>query len=69
MGGGGVVRSNREPDRLQMHILAAIARGDAALAAWVNTRNVEHLKNGLLDVRNRLYHALPEEVRDAPVAG
>jgi len=46
-------------ERLEMHMLAAIARGDAALAAWASTRNVQHLVDGVLDVRNRLKDGLP----------
>lgn len=53
--------------KLEMHMLAAVARGDAALAAWTNTRHkmdplpaaVWHLIDGLLDVRNRLTKGLP----------
>lgn len=46
-------------DRLEVHMLAAIAKGDAALAAYTRTRNVKDLVDGLLDVRNRLVKGLP----------
>lgn len=45
--------------KLEMNMLAAVARGDSALAAWRSTRNVQFLVDGLLDVRLRLTGALP----------
>lgn len=46
-------------DRLEAHMHSAIARGDAALAAYTYSRNVQHLIDGLLDVRVRLMKGLP----------
>jgi len=46
-------------DRLEVHMLAAVARGDAALDAYRRTRDPQHLIDGLLDVRNRLTKGLP----------
>jgi len=47
-------------DSLEVHMIAAIARGDAALASYTHTRNVQFLIDGLLDVRKRLTDGLPQ---------
>ena len=51
-------REDKPVDRLEVHMLAAVARGDAALNAYRATRDVQHLIDGLLDVRNRLTKGL-----------
>jgi len=55
----GYVPDETPADRLEAHMLSAIAKGDAALAAYRNTHNAQHLIDGLLDVRNRLMKGLP----------
>lgn len=46
-------------DRMENDMLQAIAHGDAALAAYRSTRNVNFLIDGLLDIRSRLTKGLP----------
>lgn len=60
LGSRAIPSSDDTPvDRLEVHMLAAIAKGDAALNAYVETRDVQMLIDGWLDVRNRLTKGLP----------
>ena len=62
---------DREADRLVTIMLAAIAKCNAILGGWALTRTplevrppIESaLSDGLIEVRDRLWNGLPEEMR------